>query len=242
MRRGPRDFETTRWSVVLDVANADPQAARRALATICEAYWYPIYAYIRRQGQGPDDAQDVAQSFFAMLIEREDLAKIEVSRGRFRSFLLAAAKNFLLNDVVHRSAKKRGAGQPTLSLEFDDAEQRYRHEPCDPDTPEQLFDRQWALLLIGRSLDDLRREWQAAGKTAEFDLLKECLMGEPPDGGYEALAAKLDSNPNATRVAVHRLRRRFRQRLREAIADTVASETEVDAEIHYLLKAVSRGL
>ena len=242
MLRGPRDFDTTRWSVILAIADADPTAARMALATICEAYWYPIYSYIRRQGHGPDDAEDVTQAFFAMLIERGDLANVDASRGRFRSFLLAAAKHFLLNDVVRRSAQKRGAGLPALALEFDDAEQRYRHEPIDPDTPEQVFDRQWALILIGRSLDELRREWEAAGKTAEFDALRACLMGEPPDGGHDALARTLDSTPNATRVAVHRLRRRFRQRLREAIAQTVASESAVDSEIQYLLRAVGRSL
>lgn len=239
---GPRrhQFDTTRWTIVNAVGASDSAAARHALAELCEAYWYPIYAYVRRQGHDSEDARDVTQAFFAQLLERNDLVGLDPARGRFRSFLLAATRHFVLNDAVRRRALKRGGGDLPASLDFDTAEDRYRKEPADPETPEHIFERRWALTLIDAALNGLRDEWRAAGKDAEFEALRECLMGEPPEGGYEALSRVLGSNANATRVAVHRLRRRFRQRLREAIAETVLSEEEVDDEIRHLFSVLGR--
>jgi RNA polymerase sigma-70 factor (ECF subfamily) len=231
-------FETTRWSIVLAAGSDDTVRAREALATLCETYWYPLYAFIRRQGHDAEDARDLTQSFLASLLERRDFEGLHRERGRFRAFLLAAVKHFLANDAVHRRAQKRGGGAIAVTLE--DAEGRYRHEPADRLTPEKIFDRRWALLVIERVLDDLRTEATAAGRAAEFDRLRACLIGELPPGGYARLAERLDSTEGAVKVAVHRLRRKFQDRLRQLIAETVTGPEEVDEEIRYLIRAVSQ--
>jgi RNA polymerase sigma-70 factor (ECF subfamily) len=210
--------------------------AADALAVLCETYWYPIYGYIRRQGYRAEDAADLTQSFFASLIERRDLARVDRERGRFRAFLLASARHFLLNDVTRRRAQKRGAGQPALSMEFDVAERRFLREPVAAETPETIFDRQWAVTLIDRVVQDLRRDWVRVEKARDFDALGACLAGQKPDGGYAALAAKLGTSEGAVKVTVHRLRRRFQRRLRQEIAQTVVDEQAVDDEIQYLLR------
>jgi DNA-directed RNA polymerase specialized sigma24 family protein len=231
-------FETTRWSVVRAAGGEHSSAARRALAELCETYWYPLYAYVRRQGHDADEAQDLTQSFFVLLLERHDVQGLDRSRGRFRAFLLASLRHFLLNEAVRRQALKRGGGRELLPLEFEVAEERYAREPADIQTPETIFERRWALTLFDRVLQGLRSDWDAAGKGPEFNALKLSLMGELPAGHYELLATERGWTVNATRVAVHRLRRRFRQRLREAIADTVLSDEAVDDEIRHLFKAL----
>lgn len=233
-------FETTQWSVVLAVAGDDSAAARRALATLCETYWYPLYAYIRRRGYTPEDAQDLTQSFFALLLERHDFNAVDRERGRFRAFLLASLQHFLANDAARRRAQKRGGGQLALSLSLEDAEGRYQFEPAGGLTPETIFDRRWALTVIERVLGELRADAREAGKADEFERLKASLLGQAPAGGYAAIAKGLGTTEGAVKVAVHRLRRTFHETLRRHIAETVLSEQDVDEEIRYLIRAVSQ--
>lgn len=231
-------FDTTEWSVVLAAGGDDSDAARAALETLCSAYWYPIYAFVRRRGRSPDDARDVTQGFLVSLLERRSFHDLSRERGRFRAFLLAALKHFLANESAHDRAQKRGGGVPNLPLEFDSAEGRYSLEPAEPATPETIFERRWALTMIESVLTELRLEWTASGRTSEFDALKACLLGDSPPGGYQALARSLDTTEGAIKAAVHRLRRAFQDRLRAQIAATVDSAEDVDDELRYLLRAL----
>ncbi len=232
-------FDTTHWSLVLAAGADQSPDGRAALATLCEIYWYPLYAFVRRQGHDADDAQDLTQAFFARLLEKQDLQDVERARGRFRSFLLAAMKHFLMNDAKSRRTLKRGGGHAILSLSLQNAEGRYLNEPADPSTPETLFDRRWALTVIDRALRRLRGEAADAGRVVEFDRLKACLTGDIPRGSYRAIGVDLDMSEGAVKVAVHRLRRRFQRGLRKEIAETVLSDEQVDEEIQYLLRALA---
>ena len=231
-------FDTTRWSLVLAAGGDDTSAARAALATLCESYWYPLYAYIRRWGTNAEEARDLTQGFLASLLERRDFATLRQERGRFRAFLLASLQHYLANEAARRHAQKRGGGIVLLPLTVDDAEGRYRVEPADLETPETLYERRWALTVIERVLAGLRDEWKAAGRTAEFDELKACLLGSAPAGGYAGIAQRLESSEGAVKVAVHRLRRKFQARLRREIAETVSDAGQVEDEIRYLLRAL----
>jgi RNA polymerase sigma-70 factor (ECF subfamily) len=231
-------FETTRWSVVVAAGGEDSSAARAALATLCDTYWYPLYAYVRRRGTSADDARDLTQGFLASLLERRDFEHVRQERGRFRAFLLASLQHYLSNDVAHRRALKRGGGITFLPLAFDEAEGRYRIEPEESTTPETLYERRWALTVIERVLSQLRREWEAAGRETEFDELKSCLLGVNPSGGYAAIAARLGTSEGAVKTAVHRLRRRFQGDLRTHIAETVSDPDDVDDEIRFLVRAL----
>lgn len=235
----PSQFETTHWSVVLAAGGADSSASRRALATLCETYWYPLYAYIRRRGYAAEDAQDLTQAFLASLLDRRDFEGLSSERGRFRAFLLASLQHFLANDAAKRRAQKRGGGFAALSLSFDQAEGRYAREPPELETPASIFDRRWALTVIDRVLDELASEAGADGRGAEFDRLRSCLLGDAPAGGYAAVARELGSTEGAIKVAVHRLRRKFQAVLRRQIAQTVLTPQDVDDEIRYLIRAVS---
>lgn len=230
-------FETTRWSVVLAAGGSQSSAARDALEALCDAYWYPLYGYVRRHGYDADDAADAVQAFIMLLLEREDLQGLRPERGRFRAFLLASLRHFLANQRVHNRAMKRGGGTPLHSLEFDEAEHRFRQEPAAAGTPETLFDRTWALALLEQVFLRLREEWAAKGKADEYDRLKGCLMGDVPEGGYRQVAAELGSTEAAVKMAVQRLKRRFEQELRTEIADTVTDDV-VDDELRYLLRAL----
>jgi RNA polymerase sigma-70 factor (ECF subfamily) len=231
-------FETTRWSLVIAARSDDSSAARAALATLCETYWYPLYAYVRRRGTSPDDARDLTQGFFTSLLERRDFEHVRQERGRFRAFLLASLQHFLSNDAAHRRTQKRGGGITFLPLAFDEAEGRYRVEPEEAVTPETLYERRWALTVIDRVLGELRREWVASGRESEFDELKSCLLGVNPSGGYAAIAARLGTSEGAVKTAVHRLRRKFQAGLRQDIAETVSDPTDIDDEIRYLVRAL----
>ena len=220
----------------------DSSAARAAIARLCEKYWYPLYAYARRQGLDPDDARDLTQGFLASLLERRDIENVRQERGRFRSFLLASLKHFIANDAARRLTQKRGGGEVVLSLEFDNAEGRYRFEPAEPVTPESLYERRWALTVIGRVLMHLRQEWEVSGRGAEFDELKACLLGETPDGGYIAVAERLNSTEGAVRTAIHRLRRKFQSRLRHDIAETVSNSADIEDELQYLVRALKGSM
>jgi RNA polymerase sigma factor (sigma-70 family) len=231
-------FESTRWSLVVAAGGDDSVAARDALGALFEAYWYPLYAYVRRRGTDPDDARDLTQGFLASLLERNDFAGLRPERGRFRAFLLASLKHFLANDAARQSALKRGGGLTIVALETGTAEGRYRQEPADIETPERLYERRWALTVIDRVMGELRDEWGSGGRAEEFATLQAALLGDAPRGGYAAVAEQLGSTEGAVKVAVHRLRRRFQTRLRQRIADTLADPADVDDEIRHLVQAL----
>lgn len=230
----PREFATTQWSVVL-AAGGDTSRAAPALAKLCSSYWYPLYAFIRRQGRNAHDAQDLTQAFFAELIERESLASVIKERGRFRTWLLAVLKHFLANDWHRSQRQKRGGGVVVVSLD-DDAERRYLSEPIDPETAEKLYDRTWALMLVDRALSQLEDEWREAGKHDQFHLLKSLLTGERVS--YPDLAGRLNTSEGAVRVTVHRLRNRYRDLLRAEISMTVASPGDAEDELRQLFAAL----
>ena len=232
-------LETTRWSIVVAAGGDDSAAARAALSALCDAYWYPLYAYVRQRGVPAEDARDLTQAFLTSLIEREDLKHVSQERGRFRSFLLASLQHFLANDAARQRTAKRGGGVRVLSLDSDEAEGRYRLEPAGAATPETLYERRWALMIIERVLERLRDAWRAEDRGREFEALKACLLGEGPDGGYAAVASALGTSEGALKVAVHRLRRRFQTELKRDIGETVADPADVDDEIRYLIRALN---
>ncbi len=229
-------FPTTRWSLIVATHQVPGSGAREALASLCESYWYPLYAYVRRQGHGVEDAQDLTQGFFAVVLEKDYLADFDRERGRFRSFLLGAFKHFVANERDRQRAGKRGGGQPLVALDAQDAERRYSVEPAHDLTPERIYDRRWATVLLERTLERLSRE---SAMNARFDRLKIFLTGNPAGVSYGELAAQLGISEGAAKVAVHRLRRRFRKVLMAEIAETVAGPEQVEEEMRFLLSAVS---
>lgn len=234
----PGQFATTHWSVVLAAGDEQHPDSRTALAALCEAYWMPLYAYLRRSGRAPSDAEDLTQGFFADLLQRRDLRRVDPRLGKFRSFLLASLKHFLANEHDHRTAQKRGGGRTITSLDVASAESQCSIEPTDGNTPEREFDRQWALTLLRRTLDALRSEQASAGKDEQFEQLKGFLTGDRRDVTYAELAEQMGSTEDAVRQAASRLRRRYRERLRQEIAQTVSAAGEVDDEIRDLFAAL----
>jgi RNA polymerase sigma factor (sigma-70 family) len=237
-RPGRRTFATTRWSVVLAAGHASTGDSREALARLCESYWYPLYAYVRRWGYDADQAQDLTQEFFARLLEKHYLRAADPARGRFRSFLLASLKHFLSNERDRVGAAKRGGRATVVPLEFETAEGRYSREPVDAETPESIYERRWALILLERTLGRLRREFEAAGRNVLFARLEGHLTGDQQTVPYAELCAELGMSEGAIKVAVHRLRRRFGALLREEISETVSDPAEVDDEIRDLFRAL----
>jgi RNA polymerase sigma-70 factor (ECF subfamily) len=235
---GSRQFATTRWSLVLAAGQRRSPQSSAALATLCENYWYPLYAYVRRRGHEADEAQDFTQAFFARLLEKNDLAAADPGRGRFRSFLLASLKHFLANEWDRARAEKRGGGRSVLSIDFGTAEERYRAEPSHDLTPEKIFERRWAFVLLENVLARLHDESAQAGKADSFDRLKGFLTGEQTQVTYGQLAAELNMSEGAVKVAVHRLRRRYRELLRAEIEETVADPQVIDQEIRDLFSAL----
>jgi RNA polymerase sigma factor (sigma-70 family) len=233
-----RQFETTRWSQVLAAGQAPTNASREALSRLCEVYWYPLYAYVRRWGYDADEAQDLTQEFFVRLLEKHYLRAADPARGRFRSFLLASLKHFLSNERDRAGAAKRGGRTTVLPLEFENAEGRYSREPPDADTPESIYERRWALTLLERTLARLRHEFDAAGKQALFARLEGHLTGEQEALPYAELGAELGMSEGAVKVTVHRLRRRFGALLRDEIGETVSEPGLVDEEIRELFRAL----
>ncbi len=209
-----------------------------ALATLCEAYWYPLYAYVRRQGHERAEAEDLTQGFFTRLLDKNDLRQVRRERGKFRSFLLASLKHYIINEWDRARAAKRGGGRKHLSLDFETGESRYRLERAGGQTPEAIFEKQWALALLEKVQQTLRGEFRNAGKENQFDRLQVCLTGEARSMPYRRLASELGMTEGAVKVAVHRLKKRFRDRLRAEIGQTVASEAQIDDEIRTLFDAV----
>jgi RNA polymerase sigma factor (sigma-70 family) len=236
---GRQQFLPTRWTTVLNAARggSHPQAAK-AMAELCQIYWYPLYAFIRRQGHQTHEAEDLTQEFFARLIEKEYLEGVDPGKGKFRSFLLMALKRFLANEWDRKQAQKRGGGRAVFPLDAALADSRYGPEPADDLTPEKLYERQWALAVLEHVLAGLRDEYAADGKAALFDGCKGFLTAGEISKSQAEIAAELGMTDGAVKVAIHRLRRRYRERLRQEIADTVASAEEIDEEIQYLLRCL----
>lgn len=238
---GRRQFNTTRWSVVLAArADVSSPAAHQALATLCETYWYPLYAFLRSRGYHAEDAQDLTQAFFARMLEKHAINQADPARGRFRSFLLASLKHFAANERDRETAKKRGGATPIVSLEIEGAEGRFQMEPPTEETPERVFDRQWALTLLNRVMSRLEVGTTGSGRQAQFEHLKGYLTGEQPHLSYAETAAHLGMSEGAVKVAVHRLRRQFRELVRDEIAQTVESPEDVEDELRHLWSAVGR--
>lgn len=235
------EFPATHWSTVLAAGEEGSPQARDALTRICEKYWYPLYAYVRRRGYRHQDAQDLTQSFLAVLLEKNYLRMACRERGKFRSFLLSSLKHFLANEWDRSHAQKRGGGQVALWSELPDAEARYEHETPDPFPAEVLFDRRWALTLLEESTRRLREEWGQDGKGEIFERLKVFLAFDSEWPSYEDLSRELGLSEGAVKVTVCRLRRRFREILCEEIAHTVERSEEVEGEIRYLIKVLKSG-
>jgi RNA polymerase sigma-70 factor (ECF subfamily) len=234
----PRNyFATTHWTVVLSAGHTETTRGRDALAALCETYWYPLYAFVRRQGHSPHDAEDLTQGFFARLLESESLASVSREKGKFRTFLLVALKRFLANEWHRARSQKRGGAAFHLPLQGHTAETRYIAEPVEHLTAEKLFERRWALTLLERVLAHLSHEFDAAEKKELFEKLKPYLMAQKGKISYAEAAIALGMNEGALKVAVHRLRRRFRELFRAEVAQTVARPEEIDDEIRHLLTA-----
>ncbi|MDB6027981.1 MAG: hypothetical protein JWM68_4204 [Verrucomicrobiales bacterium] len=228
-------FVTTHWSVVLSARDKDPSKSVEALEKLCRTYWYPLYAFARRQGQSPADAEDLTQEFFARLLQKDYLQAAAQEKGRFRTFLLVAFKRFLANEWDRFRAQKRGGGAVHVSLETENAEERYGIEAVEGVNADRVFERRWALTLLERTMNRLRNEFVSASKAEEFERLKSSLTVQHAGISYADIARDLRINEGAARVAVHRLRKRYRDIFRDEIAQTVSSPEEIDAEIQYLL-------
>jgi RNA polymerase sigma factor (sigma-70 family) len=225
--------------VVLTAGASDTTGAQHALEKLCQTYWYPLYAYVRRRGFSPPDAEDLTQEFFARFLEHDWVANADREKGRFRTFLLSAMNHFLANEWDKARAQKRGGGAALLPLQFDTAETRYGQEPADDVTPEQHFERRWALALLETVTSRLRAEYEQDGKGNLFAALHPCLVGERTAQPYEELAKKLGLTEGAVKSAVHRLRQRYRCLLREEIAQTVAQPGEVEGELRHLITVLA---
>lgn len=236
----PAAFRSTHWSVVLAAGRSGSSAAPEALERLCRTYWYPLYAYVRRRGHSPEDAKDLTQGFFALLLERQDLASVAPEQGRFRSFLLASMNHYLANAWDHRQARKRGGGEPAVALDDESAEERYRLEPADPTTPESLFERRWAQTLLERAVARLEAEYTRAEKGALFAELQG-FLSDPKAKARSEIAARHGVSLNAVDVAICRLRKRYGELLRGEIAETVSRPEDVDQEIRALIHLVAQG-
>ena len=227
-------FTTTHWSVVLEAQGESP-AAQEALEKLCRTYWRPIFAFLRRQGLPPAEAEDLTQGFFAQLLERKSFDAVRKEKGRLRSYLLGALKYFVADEQRRAMAIKRGKGQRLIPLEELRGENRVEMEPADPVTAEMIYERRWALTVLERVLSRLKDEYRAAGNAALFDSLKELLPDEPGSPSQAQIAARLGMTENAVRQAFHRFRQRYQSLLREEIAHTVATPGDIEEELRHLI-------
>ncbi len=236
--RGDGRFRTTRWSVVV-AAGADPGSEGRvALESLCSAYWYPLYAFARRRGEGVETAQDLVQGFFATLLEKDYLAQADRDRGRFRTFLITAYCNYASKERDRASAQKRGGGRLPISLDVAAGEARYAAEPADDRTPERVFERRWALTVLDRVLDALRTEFTTSGRGALFDALLPFVADASAQRPYREIGGEIGMTEGAVKVSVHRLRKRYRHLLRSAVAETVGDDADVDDELRHLIDSL----
>ncbi len=234
-------FATTRWSLVQAAGGLHSSAARQAVGTLSETYWYPLYAFLRRQGCPAGDCEDRLQAFFAFVLEGDVFATADPLRGRFRAFLLKTFQNFLHAEHRQATALKRGGGRIVRSLDSVEAEERYRLDPATSETPERLFERQWALTLLNGTLEQVRAEYVERGQEALHAALEGHLRQNQTQTPYAELGASMGMTEEAVKSAAHRLRKRYRELLRAAIADTVADPADVDDELRLLLQAVAAG-
>jgi RNA polymerase sigma-70 factor (ECF subfamily) len=232
-------FATTHWSLIAAARDPTSSQAGVALAALCEAYWYPLYAYIRRQGVAADEAQDLTQEFFARLLEKHWLDGVDQTKGTFRSFLLTACQHFLANERDRARAQKRGGNCKMVSIDFRDAEARYGNEPAHDLTAEKLYARRWALTLLDQVLGRLRETFVRSGRGPLFERLRIFLLGEKQETRYGQVAEELGMTEGAVKVAVHRLRRQYRDLLREEIARTLRDPIYIDEEIRDLFAALA---
>lgn len=236
---GAREFHTTRWSVVLAAQRGhDTERSAQALENLCRDYWYPLYAFVRRRGYMPHDAQDLTQSFFAALIEN-NAAAADPARGSFRSYLIGALKHFLANDWHRQQAAKRGGGRQVIAWDVLDPEARYALEPPDTMDADLLYDRRWALEILARAMETLRREYEAKGEAPAFEALKGSLSGE--EIPRAELAGRLGLSEGALKVTIHRLRKRFRELLKAEVSQTVSAASEVEEEMRHLARMLRAG-
>jgi RNA polymerase sigma-70 factor (ECF subfamily) len=235
-----RVFHTTHWSVVLAAGEEGSEQASAALSRLCQTYWFPVYAFIRKRGHSPEQAQDFTQEFFATFLEKNYVARAARDRGRFRVFLMASVQNFLHNQHDKAQAQKRGGGQTLLSLDYELAEERYRVEPAEESDPAKIFEQQWTAMLLESVLNRLRDEFSAEGRVGLFEDLQAHLWGDAESIPYAQLGQKCGLKESSIKTIAHRLRQRYREMLREEIAQTVAMPGEVDDEIRHLMRVVSQ--
>jgi len=232
-------FRTTHWSVVLAAKETSSPAAADALSQLCRAYWYPLYAYVRRKGYAAEDCEDLTQEFFARFLEKHWLGSVDRQKGRFRSFLLASLEHFLAKEWVRAHRLKRGGGQTIIAWEGCDPEERYRLEPADDWTAERVYERRWALTVLEQAMSALAAEYGATGKQPVFEELKPFISGVDEEVSYPELAARLRMSEGAVRVAVHRLRQRFGESVRGEIAKIVQRPEDIEEELRHLFAALS---
>ena len=232
-------FATTHWSVVLATAGEDQPQATAALEQLCQTYWYPLYAYVRRRGYSPEDAQDLTQQFFLRFLRKNYPAQADRAKGRFRSFLLLTLNHFLSDERERATTRKRGGGQVFISLDEQAPEDRYRLEPADELDPEKVFERRWAQTILDQALARLRTEFVSSGRAEHYEVLKSFEPGEQKTLSYAEAAARLGVSESAVKSMIHRLRQRHRELVREEIAQTVSSVSEIDEELRHLLAVIS---
>lgn len=237
--RGDPLFHTTRWSLI-SRAGADTATSREAMAALCQIYWQPVYAYIRGRGNSPEKSQDLTQEFFLQLLEKEFLPRANRDKGKFRSFLLRSVQNFLISNWHRETAQKRGGNQPILGLDFAAAEGLIRKRGVDQESPEIIYQRQWALSVLDRALSQLETEMADEGNNQRFQRLKDFLTGDTKDS-YKEVAERLGMTEGAVRVAVHRIRQRFGSVLRGLVLDTVEDPQDVESELRYLQKTLTKS-
>jgi RNA polymerase sigma-70 factor (ECF subfamily) len=238
-KEAPRVFPNTRWSVVLAARQkASPESAE-ALEAICRAYWYPLYAFVRRSGHAPHDAQDLTQEFFCRLLEKRWLDSADREKGKLRTFLIVALKKFMVNEWRRASAQKRGGNRTQTQFDSAFAESRFAADTHSL-PPDEIYDQQWALTMLDLTVNRLQSEFAAAGRREDFNALKNCLMAGRGAIDYAATAKRLGTNEGAARVAVHRLRKRFREIYREEISQTLAEGADLEAELRHLAAALAR--
>lgn len=233
-------FATTHWTVVLAAGRGADPRARAALEELCRTYWFPLYAFIRRQGRTREDAEDLTQAFFARFLKENYLTSLDSERGKFRAFLLTALKHFLANEWDKSQRQKRGGGAPHLSLDWQTADRQFQVAAANELNPDRAFDREWAMALLARVIDRLRAECVSEGKEILFSQLKAFLTADEGEASYVDAARNLGMTETAVRVAVHRLRKRYRQLLRDEISQTLADPRQVDEELAALFGAFGR--
>jgi RNA polymerase sigma-70 factor (ECF subfamily) len=234
-----RPFPTTHWSLILSSASDSGAQAETALAELCRAYWYPVYSFIRARSASADAAQDLTQEFFLFLLTRGIFASADPTAGRFRSYLVTSVKHFLADQADRRNAQKRGGGVVTLPIDLGMAEERFARDVAYSETPERIFDRQWALTVVMQACDQLREALDREGRGGQFERLRGYLPGGSEPSSSASLAEELGMSEGALKVAIHRLRRRYRELLRANVSHTLADPKEIDDEIRFLLNSLS---